>query len=264
MSRRRRPERFVFGLPLIAKAVAPDWDIANDLLGLTLRSLLAQGDAEFEVILAGHDRPPVWADLAAHDPRFRFLEADWEPATPTARNDDAGMKKWRIKEEVQAGGGGLLMYLDADDLIDRNLVSAARAGIGPSQIGAIVANGLILDYRSWRAAPLPDPRIFDGPFHAICGSSTIARIDPDASDPVRRDPHEALGSHHLWTDAADDLGLDLARLPVWGAYIVNSSLNHSETYAPQADWRRSLAAAIVRHGRPLSPSERARFGLPPA
>lgn len=259
----RCKERFVFGVPLIARAVAADWQRVGTLLKLTLRSVLAQSDAEYEVILAGHDRPECWERLAAGDPRFRFLQADWDPELPTARNDDAGMKKWRIKEEVQRSGGGLLMYLDADDLLDRRLVEIARAALAPEHVGAVVGGGVIVDFATWRAVPLPHPRIYEGPFHELCGSSTIGRIEPESRDPVRRDPHEALGSHHRWPQAAAEIGVQLAELPAWGAYLVNTSQNHSESHGPHADWRRELNAAVAREGEPLGPELKARFGLRP-
>lgn len=257
----RHRERFVFGIPLIARDVATDWRRVGTLLDLTLRSVLAQSDADYEVILAGHDRPEGWARLVGDDPRFRFLEADWDPEAPTARNDDAGMKKWRIKEQVQGSGGGLLMYLDADDLLDRQLVEIARAALSPDHVGGVVGGGVIVDFATWRAAPLPHPRIYDGSFHELCGSSTIGRIEPESHDPVRRDPHEALGSHHRWPQAAAEIGVRLAELPAWGAYLVNTSQNHSEAHGPHADWRRALNAAVAREGEPFGAALEARFGL---
>ena len=254
-------ERFVFGVPLIAWAAATDWARVGALLELTLRSVLAQTDGEFELILAGHDRPDCWDRLTRGDPRFRFLQADWSPASPTARNDDAGMKKWRIKEQVQDSGGGLLMYLDADDLMDRRLVEMARAEIRPEHIGGVVGGGVIVDFATWRAAPLPDPAVYDGAFHELCGSSTIGRVEPESADPVRRDPHEALGSHHVWPERAAEIGVRLALLPVWGAYLVNTSQNHSETHGPHAEWRSRLNASVARQGQALGPELAARFGL---
>jgi hypothetical protein len=251
----------VFGIPLIARSVARDWDRVEALLELTLRSVLSQRDRAFEVLLAGHDEPRCWVRLTGGDPRFRFVEADWDPPSPTARNDDAGMKKWRIKEEVQESGGGLLMYLDADDLLDRRLVEAARAAIRPEHLGGVIGRGVAIDFVTWRAAELPNPRVYDGGFHELCGSSTIGRLDPASADPVRRDPHEALGSHHRWPERAAEIGVLLADLPVWGGYLVNTSENHSELHGPYAEWRRALNAAVEREGRPLDPELAIRLGL---
>lgn len=191
-----RRERFVFGVPLIARAAAADWAGVTGLLGLTLRSVLGQSDGEFELVLAGHDLPESWRALVSGDHRFRFLRADWDAERPTGSNDDGGRKKWLISEHVRRSGGGLLMFLDADDLLDRHTVSTARRDIGRASIGGIVAGGILLDLASLRCVRVPDPRVFDGAFLELCGSSTVGRLDPQSPEPVRRDPHSALGSHH--------------------------------------------------------------------
>lgn len=257
----RARERFVFGIPLIAKGRASDWGRVDALLRLTLRSLLAQTDRDFEVLLAGHDLPPCWVELTDGDSRFGFLEAAHRPDIPTDRNDDAGVKKWAIKDHVTRSGGGLLMYLDADDLVDRRVVQAARAQIGREAVGAVVGRGIIVDFVSLRAASLPDRRVYDGPFHELCGSSTIARIETESGDPVRRDPYAVLGSHHVWPAQAKANGLRLTWLDVWGAYFVNTGQNHSETYGPFAAWRRELNAALAEAGEPFGPALANHFGL---
>jgi hypothetical protein len=191
----RRPEPFFFGIPLIARAVAGDWQRVEHLFSLTLRSLLAQTDGRFTAILAGHDRPRCWDALVGDDPRFRVRRAQWAPETPSLRNDDSGMKKWHIGDAVRRTGGGLLMYLDADDLVDRRTVACARARIGPEAVGGVLGRGVVVDFLSSRAVTLPDPHVFEGELYEICGSTTVARVEPRSPDPLRRDPHEVLGSH---------------------------------------------------------------------
>lgn len=257
----RTGERFVFGIPLISRAAARDWGLVARLLELTLRSVLAQSDPRFEVCLAAHDVPECWRRLVGGDPRFRVLRADWSPDAPTSANDDGGAKKWRIKDHVRETGGGLLMYLDADDLVDRGTVALSRARIGPAHVGGVVGQGVALDLPTLRAARLPDPRLYDGPFHELCGSSTVGRIEPGGTAWVRRDPHEALGSHHRWPEAAARLGVPLARLPATGAYLVNTSQNHSETHGPYAAWRRELNRRIPEVGEPIGEALSRRLGL---
>jgi len=254
-------ERFTFGVPLIAREAARDWTRVNDLLYLTLRSVLAQSDRDFRLILAGHDLPPCWRALTRDDPRFRFLQADWPVERPSAANDDSGCKKWRIKEAVWREGGGLLMYLDADDLVGRNLVETARRSIGPGQIGGVIDKGFVIDFASLYAAKLPDSRIFDGDFHHLCGSSTVARLEPENPDPMRRDPHRELGSHHVWLEAAAKANVDLVRLPVPVGYLVNTEENHSEHHGPFAEWRREFNRAVRSSGEPIADDIAANFGL---
>ncbi len=256
-----RRERFVFGVPLISRAAAADWRRVDLLLGLTLRSVLAQTDADFELLLAGHDLPECWTRLVGRDDRFRFMRADWDPSEPTLRNDDGGCKKWMIAERVRRTGGGLLMFLDADDLVDRRTVAAARREIGREHLGGYIGHGILLDCASLRFIRLPDARVYDGPFLELCGSSTVGRIEPGSPDPVRRDPHGALGSHHLWPATAARIGAKLARLPVSGAYLVNTGENHSELHGPHSAWRRRLNTASRRAGTPLDRTTVARFGV---
>lgn len=254
-------EPFFFGVPLIAQSCAADWGRIGDLLELTLRSVLAQSHPDFTLLLAGHDAPDCWERLTNGDGRFRFLRAGWDPQAPTLANDDGGAKKSMILDEVRRAGGGLLMFLDADDLVDRRTVEVARATMRRDHVGAVVDSGIMLDFRTLCAMPLPRPGVYDGPFVELCGSSTVARIEPASPDPVRRDPHGVLGSHHVWPRAAAQAGIPLARLPVRGAYVVNTAQNHSETHGPFAGWRRDLNAAVAREGAPIDERTAARFGL---
>lgn len=261
-TRARLPkETFTFGVPLIARACATSWSRISDLLELTLRSVLAQTDGDFRLLLAGHDEPESWKDLTRGDSRFRFLQAGWRPEAPTSRNDDGGRKKWLIKDHVRQSCGGLLMYLDADDLLDRRLVELARAMIPRDHVGAVVGQGVLIDFATLRAVRLPHARVFDGDFYRLCGSSTIGRVEPTSRDPLRRDPHGGLGSHHQWPEAAQRSGVALTKLPLWGAYFVNTSENHSELHGPFARWRRTLNEAVAVEGAPVDRELASRFGL---
>ncbi|MET0269300.1 MAG: hypothetical protein ABW173_02625 [Sphingomonas sp.] len=252
-------ERFIFGVPLIARDSTDDWPLVEHLFALTLRSVLAQSDPDFLLILAAHDVPAAWARVA-DDPRFVLLRADWPPTPPTPANDDGDAKKSLIKERVRALGGGLLMFLDADDWVSGDLVATARAGIGPADAGALLANGFALDHASLRLSPFPIARAFDGLFHRLCGSSTIGRVDPASDDPVARDPHDALGSHHDWGERALNLGVSLAQLDARGVYMVGTGQNHSERQGPFAEWRREVTRIVRDHGTPLDEELAEAFG----
>jgi hypothetical protein len=255
-------EPFFFGIPLIARAAAADWRIVEHLLGLTLRSILAQDDADVRVLLAAHDVPAPWRAVEG-DPRFTFLGADWKPEPPTPANDDGGRKKWLVKQGVRAAGGGLLMFLDADDWVAGDLVRRARHALCADSVGAVVSSGYAIDYRSGRAMPFPIAGGFDGQFHQLCGSSTVARVVPGADDPLRLDPHAELGSHHEWPQAAARRGIALASLDTAGAYLIGTGANHSERESPVAAWRRGMTVEVRQRGEPLTPSLARRFGQEP-
>lgn len=248
---------FTFGIPLLPRICARSWALVESLLELTLTSVLAQSDQHFRVVIAGHDRP----DCLPEDPRVAFLEVDW-PAGPQRRDNlDRGRKVLAINENVMRRGGGLLMFVDADDWVDRRLVEQARALIGPDVVGGVIVSGYAIDFRSLRAARMPDERLFPGRFHQVCGSSTVAQLRPDARDPLRRDPHRIMHEHYRWTELAAELGAQLVELPVENNYLINTSENHSELHGPFTEWRREFTQAVNRFGAPIDGSFAARFGL---
>jgi hypothetical protein len=251
------PEPFTFGIAFVPRATARNWPLAQALLDLTLTSIRAQTDADFRVVILGHDRP---ATLPG-DPRVEYLEADWPAEAPGPDNADSGRKKHAINDLALARGGGLLMFVDADDWVDRDLVATARTSIDPDHIGALIASGYATDFRTLRAAAIPHPRVFASEFHRLCGSSAVARLRPDHPDPLRRDPFSVLRSHHQWVEVAAHHGAALARLPVSANYLINTSENHSEVHGPHAGWRRGFTAAVNREGEPLDAEFAARFGL---
>jgi hypothetical protein len=251
------PERFTFGIALIARASAHSWLLIEALLDLTLTSVRAQSDPDFHVVIAGHDRPGIIPD----DPRFTFLEADWPAQDPEPRNLDRGRKKHAINDFVLARGGGLLMFLDADDWVDRRLVETAHAMLRPDCVGALIESGFATDFQTLKTVALPDPRVFGGEFHRVCGSSAIARLRPYHADPLRRDPWTVLHAHHQWLELAREHGAELTRLPVSGNYLINTSENHSEIHGPYAGWRRTFTESVNRAGCPLDDAIAGQFGL---
>ena len=142
---------FTFGIALVPRANARDWPLVEALLDLTLASVRAQTDPDFRVLLACHDRPRLRWD----DPRVELVEAGWPVEPPDPHNDDSGRKKHALNDLVLARGGGLLMLLDADDWVDTRLVEAARAAVGPDVVGAVVEDGLAVDFRTLRRQRSP-------------------------------------------------------------------------------------------------------------
>ncbi len=248
-------EPFIFGIPLIARSAAADWRLVERLLALTLRSLAGQGDHDFRVIVAGHDRPVTEAAVP-----FDFLRADWPVAAVRADNLDRGRKVQAINEVVLAGGGGLLMILDADDWVDTRLVATVRATIAPGEIGAVIEDGFAIDLRSGRALPIPN-EVFADDFDRLCGSSVVARIDPRGRDALHRDPYAVLHEHYRFAQLAREHGATCRRLDVAGAYVVNTRANHSEVHGPFAEWRRGFNEAVARDGFPADDLFLSRFGL---
>jgi hypothetical protein len=249
--------RFTFGIPLIARTSAQDWSRVQRLLSLTLHSLAAQTDQAFAIIIAGHDKPALpTLGLDIH-----FLQADWPAQAVRTDNQDSGRKKYAINAHVLNRGGGFLMFLDADDWVDRRLVATVRASIGDEHVGGYIANGFVTDLHTLRSAPVPHPQVFDQDFHRLCGSSTVAKLRPGDLSPVRRDPHTILHEHYRWVEVAAEHGAALVPLDLSGNYVVNTAENHSELHGPFADWRRRLIADVNAAGQEASAALLNQFGL---
>ncbi|WP_372423258.1 hypothetical protein [Salinarimonas chemoclinalis] len=153
------------------------------------------------------------------------------------------------------------MLLDADDWVPRDLVAVARATIDLDALGGVLAHGDMIDFGTGRTAPLPFPGVFERPFHALCGSSIVARLRPDDPDPLRRNPLHVLRDHHDWPQAAAAHGGRVVALPTRGAYLVGTTQNHSERHGPFAAWRAELNAVLRRRGRPVDDAVLARYGV---
>ena len=249
-------EPFTFGIPLLPKSAARNWPLVQALLGLTLTSLCAQTDRDVRIVIAGHDRPDVASSLEVD-----FLQAEWIAEPVRGDNIDSGRKKSLISADVTARGGGLLMFVDADDWIDTRLVEKARATIEPDHIGGIITSGQATDIQSLRTISLPHAALFDAAFHRLCGSSVVARYDVGAADPIRRDPFAALHEHYRWIEACRERGLPWRALDVGATYVVNTTANHSEVFGPFAQWRRELTDGIAREGHATSEASLSIFGL---
>ncbi len=250
-------EPFTFGIALLPRASARNWLLVEALIGLTWASLAAQTDQKFRVLIAGHDRPRTLAD----DPRLTFVSVDWPVESPGPHNADGGRKKDFLSDLVLSTGGGLFMALDADDWVDVRLVETARNGIGADAVGGLIGAGFATDFQRLRRSALPLVAMPGVDFHHVCGSSTVARLRPDLADPLRSNPFRLLRSHHEWDQTAAEHGAALVRLPLVGAYVVNTSENHSELHGPYAEWRRTFVECLDRDGAALDQAFVSRFGL---
>ena len=250
------PEPFYFGIPLIARAAARDWGAVESLFATTLQSVLSQTDGHFHVVLAAHDLPAAWQELGRKDDRLSFLHAPWAVEPPSSANDDGGAKKWLIRQHVLERGGGLLMFVDGDDLVDRRTVELSRALIHDGGISGLVSHGVAIDAASGNALE------FRMPVRSTRRSIAFAdRRRWPGSPPHQLDPYELLGSHHCWEDRAKAEELELIHLPTSGGYLVNTGQNHSETQGPFSAWRQQFSHAVMTRGRPLSAALRERLGI---
>ncbi|MAY36268.1 MAG: hypothetical protein CMN84_09240 [Spongiibacteraceae bacterium] len=221
-------EKFFFGIPLISKSASKDWERIQYLFENTLRSILAQTDPNFKVLVAGHEMPEV---VEMQDPRVEFLACDSPPPkTSQEMMADKGSKAFAIARRLKEAGGGYLMYVDADDLVSNRIVDWVHSN--PSH-GYLADKGYCLDIESGKAYTVED--LVGKPFHQICGTCSIIYFDevdlPDGPSPEESSPcyFMQFGGHTTLEKVSSRAGRPLIALPfVASVYVLNHGLNYSE------------------------------------
>ena len=239
------PFRFFFCVPLKPRVRSKDWDLTVRLLGETLRSILAQSDPGFEVIVAGHDRPDL---PELDDPRVTWVKA----AIQVPENGAEGKKDQIRKMHIMGGhvrrrGGGYIMVVDSDDLIHHDIVRFVREHPHPN--GYIIRAGYVLDMAMGQMGKFP--RWTDWTqLQDECGTCAILRFDP-ADLPVllkkRMDVNRArplyrkLTGHRRWESVMMQEERYLATLPFRGTvYRMNTGVNATSEYRRSASFTNSL------------------------
>lgn len=160
-----------FVIPLKAPSQSSDPKVLITNLDNTLNSVFRSIDQNFKVILICQEH----VDCAFRDdPRFIFLPANFPPEADPRAGDRDKYKKIRLagvwlKEHETAGF--YAMFLDADDLVDHNLVGHVRCG--DNRAGYSIRNGYRFDCISGALA------LQAGTFHASCGSCYVGWFELD-------------------------------------------------------------------------------------
>jgi hypothetical protein len=216
----------VFGISLASRQVSSDWTRTSDLLGHTLRSLLAQSDSRFEVMVCGHEQPEI---EEMNDSRVRFIVSDAKPPTDPRRYRTDKMRKRRlIGAALRELGGGYFFPLDADDLVHRDFVKHVRET--DNKRGYAIMSGYALDYSGRKLAPIPG--VWASDYNRVCGSSALIYFHEDEL-PLDGENEEDLyfnlfQSHAYWPVMAEEFGRRLDPLPfAAGVYVLNHSQNLS-------------------------------------
>lgn len=248
----------LFLIPIKPRAKARNWPLVEELLNGTLRSLAAQTDRDFRVILCAHERPDVDTPPGVD---LRFIEATWRPgAASKDRDQDKWWKKRMLGAAAREHGAGYVMLLDGDDRVSDRLVEHVRGRASPH--GYLINTGYALDYRSARVGPLPGvwPKSFD----QACGSCAIWNLAPDDL-PSRHDDKGAnywdeIRSHRGIERLALERGRPLEPVPFPAAiYAQNTGENtHDKVLRDRAA---AVAADIAAHQVPLTDALVKEFAL---
>lgn len=233
-----------FGIPLKSKKVSSNWPRVTELLNSTLRSIFNQTDPDFKVIIACHDLPDV---IHADDSRLQILSVDFPP--PLYRIDqfpDKYRKREVIAAQVRKEGGGYVMFVDADDLVSKQLVEYVHQDRSP--FGYSIEEGWELDYQRRRVRWAPA-------FHRLCGTCAIINWHVRDLPEVPLDQHTCRfrefvnNNHPTWASVSAAEGRPLKNLPFRGGmYVINNGENATAITNDIGPRRR-----IVRY---LTPSHR--------
>ena len=159
---------FYFGIPLISKKAAVNWEQTVDLLNATLASIAQQSCDQFHCLIACHDIPPINKEFKKF---VTFLQVDAPiPTGITEMRQDKGRKKRRLSAHFVEQGEGYLMFLDSDDLVHKDLVKYALETDNPN--GYIVQIGYEYNSHTNRLMRRNN-------FNNICGSCGIFRLKPE-------------------------------------------------------------------------------------
>jgi glycosyltransferase involved in cell wall biosynthesis len=183
-----------------------------DMLAATLRSLMAQTEANFHVMVATDREPPL---AMFTDPRIEFVPFDAPLATNLKDISNDKVSKLRAMAELHAQrGGGCFMSLDMDDFVSRDLVAFVRDNPDPN--GYVIDSGYLLDATTMKVAPLYGPTARYGRLNKSCGSSSIIKLQPQdlqSTDGPSRYARLRAEGHFMVEEAAMSEGRPLMRVP---------------------------------------------------
>jgi hypothetical protein len=163
------PVPIVFAVPLISRAIAHDWTAVQNYLRQTLATVLSSDDPDVLIVVAHADKPigDYWTSE-----RVVSLHTDL-PVLSSIREgrNDKNMKRtligvWLRRHCPRAEHGAYVVFLDADDLVSRQLVPFVRAlHRTHGGCGVRLDRGWLLDEASRRASAVEDG------FTGLSGSS---------------------------------------------------------------------------------------------
>lgn len=153
-------------IPFAAKKTVSDWNTSCRLLRRTINSILAL-PAEFaSVSVIGHDFP----DNITFGDRCEWIAIEGNPPSKldsNAKMSDKGTKLLLGVKKAYTNGQEWVMFVDADDLINRDLPLYCEL----DQYDAVCfENGYSWNEKSKLLLKIPH-------FHRVCGTSWIMRVN---------------------------------------------------------------------------------------
>jgi hypothetical protein len=264
----RRFEMVIFGIPLAARSLAGSWDRVTRQLSATVGSIYSQSDGRFRIVVAGSDEPRL---TIAVDDRYEFLPCAAEiPIDFPGVLLDIARKRHLIAARAGVLGGGYLMFVDSDDLVNSRIVEYVNNNPHPN--GYRLERGFIFDAETGALACYPMPGFEKWPLYRICGSSSVVRFTPDELPGGSAGPslYQRIfgGGHRRVPRLAYEAGRPLADLPFRGvAYVRGTGENASLRDDPAGSSYRfhmRLRQAISDNRTERTAEVDLEFGLPSA
>jgi hypothetical protein len=252
-----------FAIPIAPKHQEGQWERLNDLLKLTIASLRNQTDQSFLALICGHDMPACLADKPHN---VDFLKASFaRPSSINEARKDKRRKRGVIAAEVRRQGGGYYMYLDADDIIHRDLVRTIRQD--NNGVGYLIDAGYALDFANRRIAGIPG--VWNKRFDEVCGSSGIIRYFeedlPQRPFPAPADESLLFTKVKNHTHFAETIIRDGQKLAPIGfpaaIYTINNSINLSNDLVRTEERQQELVEKIARSKIELLDDIKQNFAL---
>ena len=219
----RENHRLIFLVPLISSRLASDWGEVVDHLSLTINSILRSTSEHFLIGIC-HNQEDKIPDF--RDSRVVAIPANFPP------NGDVGAGTIDKRRKVRAAaayfkseqmGDNYFMFLDADDLVHRELVAYV---LGKAEDKAYLINeGYCYDSLNGSFSAI------SGEFHLLCGSCFISYFNTSELPDDYMDDECLLskiqgGRHRNWGGRAKRFGKKVSRIP-FPAIVYH--MNHSES-----------------------------------
>jgi hypothetical protein len=218
---------FIFAMPLKPRSACSDWEIVQENLRHTIRSIRGSTVENYMIVIACHDRP----DLDMESVReLQLLSAPFSPESNMRRGAQDKARKLRLigawlKEHLR-DDAAYVMFLDSDDLVHRDLVNHVLRA--EDRRCYSIAQGYMYDCRTG-VLEFRDRRFF-----ALCGSSFIGwflkeelpRSWNDLDNPYARFGVYPQRGHQHYPAIATELGKQVDTVPFPAiTYMVNHGDN---------------------------------------
>lgn len=254
---------FLFGIPLVPRSRANNWNNVLENLGTTLRSILNQTNKEFHILIASEDEFDLPELSDKHVQLLKMPISGSKPVTFSINYQDAVVKRLAICQKAHELCASQLMLADADDLISKNLVEFVRRN--PHPVGYAITRGFVLDCNTGKNLVCPSLMVNVKGFDTLCGTSLIYTLNQHKDLPENWPASVVKNGHNQVRRAMREAGTPMLEIhEPMVVYVRNSGENismHESEDNPYLNFGSYLTSAIATHGAPFTKEQIHEFGL---